>query len=58
MGRLIDDLLDVGRITRQQLVLQSQIVDFRDVMRDAVEIVRRDADRKSSSLLHAAPARR
>jgi two-component system, chemotaxis family, CheB/CheR fusion protein len=50
MGRLIDDLLDVGRITRQQLVLQSQIVDLRDVIRDATEIVHEQATRKKLSL--------
>ena len=55
MGRLIDDLLDVGRITRQQLVLQSQIVDFRDVIRDAIDIVRRDADRKQLELCCSLP---
>jgi two-component system CheB/CheR fusion protein len=51
MGRLIDDLLDVGRITRQQLVLQTQIVDLREVIRDAVDTVRRDAERKDLKLL-------
>jgi two-component system CheB/CheR fusion protein len=50
MGRLIDDLLDVGRITRQQLVLQSQIVDLREVIKDATDIVREQADRKRLSL--------
>ena len=50
MGRLIDDLLDVGRITRQQLVLQSQIVDLRDVIKDATEIVSEQASRKKLSL--------
>ena len=56
MGRLIDDLLDVGRITRQQLVLQSQIVDFRDVIRDAIDVVRRDADRKQLELCCSLPS--
>jgi two-component system CheB/CheR fusion protein len=50
MGRLIDDLLDVGRITRQQLVLQSQIVDMREVIKEVVDLVRRDADRKQLAL--------
>ena len=50
MGRLIDDLLDVGRITRQQMVLQSQIVDLREVIKDATDIVREQADRKRLSL--------
>src|SRR5678816_4603135 len=50
MGRLIDDLLDVGRITRQQLVLQPQIVDMREVIRDALDTVRRDAERKELKL--------
>jgi two-component system CheB/CheR fusion protein len=50
MGRLIDDLLDVGRVTRQQLVLQTQIVDMREVIRDALDTVRRDAERKELQL--------
>ncbi len=50
MGRLIDDLLDVGRITREQLVLQTQIVDIRQVVQETVETVRRDAERKNLEL--------
>ena len=47
---MIDDLLDVGRITRQQMVLQSQIVDLREVIKDVTDIVREQADRKRLSL--------
>ena len=52
MGRLVDDLLDVGRITRQQLALQTQVVDMREVIRDALDTVRREAERKELQLLH------
>ena len=50
MGRLVDDLLDVGRITREQLVLQTQIVDLRQLVQEVVEIARREADRKNLEL--------
>ena len=55
MGRLVDDLLDVGRITREQLVLQTQIVDLRQVVQEAVETVRREAERKNLDLQAATP---
>jgi CheY-like chemotaxis protein/nitrogen-specific signal transduction histidine kinase len=35
--RLVDDLLDVGRVTQGKIVLQKQCVDLRDVVRRAVE---------------------
>jgi two-component system CheB/CheR fusion protein len=50
MGRLIDDLLDVGRVTRQQMVLQTQIVDMREVIRDALDTIRREAEKKDLAL--------
>jgi PAS domain S-box-containing protein len=40
MVRLIDDLLDVSRITRGKLELRKSQVDLRDVVRDAVEATR------------------
>jgi len=38
MARLLDDLLDVGRIARDRLELQRQRVDLRTVMRGALEL--------------------
>ncbi|HYC48424.1 MAG TPA: response regulator [Burkholderiales bacterium] len=40
LTRLIDDLLDVSRITRGKLTLQREPVDLRDVVQHAVETVR------------------
>jgi two-component system, sensor histidine kinase len=38
MTRLVDDLLDVARITQGKVALQRRTVDARDVVRNAVEI--------------------
>lgn len=40
MARLLDDLLDVSRITRDRLTLQRASVDLAAVLRDAVETCR------------------
>jgi PAS domain S-box-containing protein len=40
MVRLIDDLLDVSRITRGKLDLRKSQVDLKDIVRDAVEATR------------------
>lgn len=40
LTRLVDDLLDVGRITSGRIHLESQAVRLRDVVRDAAEVVR------------------
>jgi two-component system CheB/CheR fusion protein len=37
MARLLDDLLDVARITRGQIVLRPEHIDLRDTARSAVE---------------------
>jgi two-component system CheB/CheR fusion protein len=37
MARLLDDLLDVARITRGRIALRSEIVDLRDTARSAIE---------------------
>jgi two-component system CheB/CheR fusion protein len=37
MTRLLDDLLDVSRITRGRIVLRNQVVDLRDTARSAIE---------------------
>jgi PAS domain S-box-containing protein len=38
LTRLVDDLLDVGRITTGKIVLRREPLDFRDVVRAAVEV--------------------
>jgi two-component system CheB/CheR fusion protein len=40
MSRLLDDLLDVARITRGQISLRSELVDLRDAARSAIEALR------------------
>ena len=37
MSRLLDDLLDVARITRGRITLRNQIVDLRETARSAIE---------------------
>jgi two-component system, chemotaxis family, CheB/CheR fusion protein len=37
MSRLLDDLLDVARITRGQITLRTELVDLRDTARAAIE---------------------
>ena len=37
MTRLLDDLLDVSRITHGRIVLRPEIVDLRDTARAAIE---------------------
>jgi two-component system CheB/CheR fusion protein len=37
MGRLLDDLLDVTRVTRGQIELQCQVVDFAHVVANAID---------------------
>jgi signal transduction histidine kinase/ActR/RegA family two-component response regulator len=38
MTRLVDDLLDVARITQGKVALQRRVVDAREVIRNAIEI--------------------
>ena len=37
MTRLLDDLLDVSRITHGRIVLRPEVVDLRDTARAAIE---------------------
>jgi two-component system, chemotaxis family, CheB/CheR fusion protein len=50
MGRLIDDLLDVGRITREQIVIDSKPVDLIAVLDEALDTLRPEAERKGVTL--------
>jgi PAS domain S-box-containing protein len=49
-ARLIDDLLDLTRITRGKLQLEKQPVDVHAVLRDAVNNLRADIDAKHLNL--------
>lgn len=49
-ARLIDDLLDLTRITEGKLLLDVQTVDVHAVLREAVETVRADAAQKYQTL--------
>jgi signal transduction histidine kinase len=49
-ARLIDDLLDLTRITRGKLALEQRLVDPQAALRDAIETVRSDAIAKHIAL--------
>jgi two-component system CheB/CheR fusion protein len=50
MAKLVEDLLDVGRVTRDQLVLEARLVDMREIVEDVVETVRPEAERRGLQL--------
>ncbi len=50
MVRLIDDLLDIGRITHDKLELRLQWVDVAELLRQAVEAVSPEAERSGQQL--------
>jgi PAS domain S-box-containing protein len=57
-ARLIDDLLDITRITRGRLTLDMKSVDVQTVLNDALATVRAELDRKQIALsLTVAPHR-
>jgi signal transduction histidine kinase len=49
-ARLIDDLLDLTRIARNQLELQFRVVDLHTVLRAAIEVCEADVREKKQSL--------
>lgn len=53
--RLIDDLLDVSRITAGKLTLRLEAIDLRDVVEQAIETTRPIVDRARHELLVALP---
>jgi len=56
MVRLIDDLLDIARITRGTLKLRPSTIELYDVFADAVEVVRPLVDRAGHTLaIHMPP---
>jgi len=50
MARLLDDLLDVSRITRDKIEIRRQTIDLRTAARDAIEAVRPHFDAKGLQL--------
>jgi PAS domain S-box-containing protein len=50
-ARLIDDLLDLTRITRGKLSLEKQPLDVRTILNETLAIVRADADKKRIQLI-------
>jgi signal transduction histidine kinase/ActR/RegA family two-component response regulator len=58
MVRLIDDLLEVSRITRGKIALQIQPVDLIEVLRDAADVSRPLAEAAGQQLVLRLPAGR
>ncbi|MDR3388179.1 MAG: response regulator [Rudaea sp.] len=55
--RLVDDLMEVSRITRGKILLQRRVIDLREVIRDAVEISRPLIDSGNHELaIHLPPS--
>lgn len=50
MGRLIDDLMDVGRLTHGRIELRRQVIDVGSTIASAVEAVRAQFDDKGHQL--------
>ena len=55
LARLVDDLLDVSRITRNRLELRMEDVTVQQVVEQALEIVRPQIDRAGQSLVVSLP---
>jgi two-component system CheB/CheR fusion protein len=55
MAKLIEDLLDVGRITREQVVLERRLLDLRAILEDVTETERLDAERFGLALTLEVP---
>jgi CheY-like chemotaxis protein/two-component sensor histidine kinase len=56
MTRLVDDLLDVSRITTGKLVVRKSVLDLADPLRDAIEIARPTIDFRGHTLEVDLPA--
>jgi signal transduction histidine kinase/ActR/RegA family two-component response regulator len=55
LARLVDDLLDVSRITQGKLELRREDLDLRAAVRNAVEVCRPEAERRSQEIAVALP---
>jgi two-component system CheB/CheR fusion protein len=58
MAKLIEDLLDVSRITRDQLTLERTPLDLRPLIEEVVEVLRPAADEKGLDLRLEIPDQR
>lgn len=56
MARLLDDLLDVSRVTQGKIEIRKEIVDLRSVAQEAVEQVRSTLDERCLQLSIGMPA--
>ncbi len=50
MARLLDDLLDVSRVTRGKIDIRKEVVDLRPLVNDALQAVRADIEQRGHSL--------
>jgi len=55
MSRLVDDLLDVSRISRGKIILRKETVDLRAVVNQAIETSRPLVDRRGHELVTSLP---
>ena len=49
-ARLIDDLLDLTRITRGKLSLETHLLDVHAILRETIDIIKSEAEKKQVSL--------
>jgi signal transduction histidine kinase/ActR/RegA family two-component response regulator len=56
MARLLDALLDVSRITRGKIILESKLVDAKAIAEDAIEIARPLMEPRAHELLLTLPS--
>jgi PAS domain S-box-containing protein len=56
LTRLVDDLLDVSRITRDKLTLRKEPVDLATIIQGAIEAARPEIDRHGHHLIVTMPA--
>ena len=54
--RLVDDLLEVSRITTGRIHLQEELIDLRVVVRGAIETTRSEAGQKGHTVAESLPA--
>lgn len=50
MSRLLDDLLDVSRVTQNKIELRKDVIDLRQTSEDAVDVVRTLIERRNQQL--------
>lgn len=50
MSRLLDDLLDVSRVTQNKIELHKDVVDLRETSRDAVDVIKPLIGQRNQSL--------